>query len=456
MKIDELRKLIEEKIQRKKEIKLIKEIADELKLPLYLVGGFLRDTILSRDNKDLDFIVNGEPDKISKKVAERLRAKLIVMDKEEIVNYRVVKKGLSVDFAEVFQGDIHKDLARRDFTINSIAYSLSEKRLYDDFDGIKDLGKGIIKMVSDDTFDDDPLRMLRAIRYFTTLEGFCIENRTLSFIASIKDQINRSSSERIKEEMDKIILSGNPVNGLVLLIETKLLEILFSDKVSGRIIKLLKTQEEKENLISILKTLSELISKAFFDGTQMVELKYTPNDIKIIYYSAVISFLNSEGLKAKIEIKNIRGILKNMRFSNLEISRICKVIDGLKYFFKIFETKELEIQIRKLIHNTGRDILILMVLGNAILRALGKENYKKTIIVRTNILRVFNNEGDSIINPKKLIDGKDIIRILKCEEGKRVGKILKEIKELQIENKISTRREAIELVERIRFNSLNQ
>ena len=459
MKNNKLIKLIEEKIQRNKEIKLIKEIADELKLPLYLVGGFLRDAILSRDNIDLDFIVNGEPDKISKKAAERLRAKMIVMDKEEIVNYRVVKKGLSLDFAKVFQGNIHKDMARRDFTINSIAYSLSEKILYDDFYGLNDIEKKIIKMISDNTFDDDPLRMLRAVRYFTTLEGFSIEKRTLSFIASKNDQISRSSSERIKEEMDKIILSRNPVNGLVLLIETKLLEILFSGKGSGRAIKMLETQEKKVNLISILKTLSELIDKVFFDGSQMVELKYTSDDKKVIYYSAIISFSitgNFEKLcSLEAETKNISFALKNMRFSNLEISRICKVIGGLKYFFELFETKELEIDIRKLIHNTRKDVLILMVLGNAILRTLGKENYKKTIIVRTMILRIFNNEGDAIINLQKLIDGRDIIRILKCKEGERVGKILKKIKELQIENKISTRKEAIELVEKIRVDSLN-
>ncbi|OGL44708.1 MAG: hypothetical protein A2W05_03480 [Candidatus Schekmanbacteria bacterium RBG_16_38_10] len=455
MKIDEFKKLIEEKIHRNKEIKLIKEIADELKIPLYLVGGFLRDAILSRENVDLDFIVNGEPDKISKKVAERLRAKLIIMDKQDIINYRIVKRGMSVDFAEVFQADIHKDLARRDFTINSIAYSLSEKKLYDDFDGIGDLEKGIIKMVSDDTFDNDPLRMLRAVRYFTTLEGFYIEKKTLSLIALKKDLISRASPERIKEEMDKIILSGNPVRGMVLLIEIKILETLFFKSNSTMQIKPVNTQEEKGKLIAVLKIINELIGKTLFDGSQMIELKYSPDDLKIIYYAAIVSFLWSSFFKTEIEIKDIVSILKNMRFSNIEISRICRVIDGLKYFFELSETKELETDVRRLIHKTGRDVLILMVLGNAILRALGKENYKQTVIIRTNILRIFNKDGDSIINPKKLIDGKDIIRILKCEEGERVGKIIKEIKKLQIENKISTRREAMELVEVIDSNLLD-
>ena len=455
MKIDEFNRLIEEKIQKNKEIKLIKEIADEMKMPLYLVGGFLRDAILSRDNVDLDFIVNGEPDKISKKVAERLRAKLIIMDKQDIINYRIVKRGMSVDFAEVFQADIHKDLARRDFTINSIAYSLSEKKLYDDFDGIGDLEKRIIKMVYDGTFDDDPLRMLRAVRYFTILEGFYIEKRTLSFIASKKDLISRASPERIKEEMDKIILSGNPVRGMVLLIEIKILETLFFKSNSTMQIKPVNTQEEKGKLIAVLKIINELIGKTLFDGSQMIELKYSPDDLKIIYYAAIVSFLWSSFFKTEIEIKDIVSILKNMRFSNIEISRICRVIDGLKYFFELSETKELETDVRRLIHKTGRDVLILMVLGNAILRALGKENYKQTVIIRTNILRIFNKDGDSIINPKKLIDGKDIIRILKCEEGERVGKIIKEIKKLQIENKISTRREAMELVEVIDSNLLD-
>jgi len=459
MKIDEFTELIKGEISENKEVRVVMEIAQGIKQPLYLVGGFLRDTFLGRKNFDLDFIVKDEASSIAKKVAEKFRAKLIVMDKEHIVNYRVVKRGLCIDFAEIYQGDIHSDLGRRDFTINSIAYSFIDSRLYDDFNGLVDLEKNLIRMVSVSAFDNDPLRMLRAVRYFTTLKGFQIEKNTLDSIISKKTQIGRSSSERIKNELDKIILSDYPFNGLILLLETGLINSLFSSKGFVGIEKGLVEKEENAKTIDMLRTMDEMLSRPLFqsnypESSSGKDFQLSKEDEKILLYSAIVFSLirgSSFSLDSDIDKKNIFIALKNMRFSNTEILRICKVIENLKFLYKLIDAEDSETQIRRMIYGMGRDVIILLYLGISILKVLEEINYTKMLALGDQILAIFQKDGNSIISPRKLIDGRDVMDILRCREGEKIGRILKEIRKLQIENKIATRKEAIEFLQKIKL-----
>ena len=114
MRACEFRELIKKEISINRVIKIVKEIAEEVNQPLYLVGGFLRDAFLKRENLDLDFLVGDRALAISRRAAERFRAKLIIMDKEHIVNYRVVKKGLSMDFADIFNDKGSRKSANKD------------------------------------------------------------------------------------------------------------------------------------------------------------------------------------------------------------------------------------------------------------------------------------------------------------------------------------------------------
>ena len=462
MKIDEFKKLIKEEISRNREIKTIKEIAEGLNQPLYLVGGFLRDIFLSRKKFDLDFIVKNEALTIATKAAKIFRAKLIVMDKEHIVNYRVVKRGLSIDFSEIFKRDIHIDLARRDFTINSIAYCLDDEQLYDDFNGIKDLEGRLIRMVSRDAFDKDPLRMLRAARYFTTLKDFQIDKDTFSCIISKRELITNSSSERIKDEMDKIILSDSPLKGLALVLKTGLVESIFSGKEAAGVKIVSMKKEEKAKVIELMGAVNEIFSSPFLENKDAGDFQFNSEDKKVLFYSAIIQSLSKRGLFSdgrvmrSVNAKDILNTLKNMRFSNAEITGICKIIDNLSFLYKLIEQKNREVGIRRIIYRVGRDINILICLALAISKTLGKVDHNKMLALAEETLTVFKKCGDSIINPKKLIDGKDVMKVLKCKEGEKIGAILKKIRELQIENKITTRQEALKVLEDIRTSENNK
>ena len=488
MKIDEFKKLIKEEISKNKEIKTIKEIAEGFNQPLYLVGGFLRDIFLSRKNFDLDFIVKKEALAVAEKAAKIFRAKLITMDKKHIVNYRVVKRGLSIDFSEIFNGDIHIDLARRDFTINSIAYCLDDESLYDDFNGLRDLENRLIRMVSEDAFDRDPLRMLRAARYFTSLKDFQIDKDTLSCIISKIKLITNSSSERIKEEMDKVILSDLPMNGLALVLETGLMESVFSGKEYERVEIIPMKNEEKLKVVGLMEAVNENFSSTFLQEKDAEDFKFSNEDKKVLFYSAIILLLSRSGLfsldsdiffgftspqpshlrgedwnrissqvlgKGKARsIQDIPNTLKNMRFPNAEITGICKIISTLGFFYKLIEQENYEVGIRRIIHRIGRDINISICLALAISKTFRKADYDKMLVLAENTLSIFEKDGDSIINLEKLIDGKDVMKILKYKEGEEIGAILKKIRELQIENKITTREKALEFLEKVKLDCI--
>ena len=488
MKIDELKKLIKEKISKNKEIKTIKEIAEGFNQPLYLVGGFLRDIFLSRKNFDLDFIVKKEALAVAEKAAKIFRAKLITMDKEHIVNYRVVKRGLLIDFSEIFKGDIHIDLARRDFTINSIAYCLDDERLYDDFNGLRDLENRLIRMVSEDAFDRDPLRMLRAARYFTSLKDFQIDKDTLSCIISKRRLITNSSSERIKEEMDKVILSDLPLNGLALVLETGLMESVFSGKEYERVEIIPMKNEEKLKVAELMEAVNENFRSTFLQEKDAEDFKFSNEDKKVLFYSAIILLLSRSGLfsldsdiffsftspqpshlrgedwnrissqvlrKGKAgSIQDIPNTLKNMRFPNAEITGVCEIISNLGFFYKLIEQENYEVGIRRIIHRIGRDINILICLALAISKTFRKADYDKIQVLAEDALSIFEKDGDSIINLEKLIDGKDVMKILKYKEGEEIGAILKKIRELQIENKITTREKALEFLEKVKLDCI--
>ena len=145
-----------------------------------------------------------------------------------------------------------------------------------------------------------------------------------------------------------------------------------------------------------------------------------------------------------------------MRFSNAEITGICKIIDNLSFLYKLIEQENREVRIRRIIYRVGRDINILICLALAISKTLGKVDHNKMLALAEETLTVFKKCGDSIINPKKLIDGKDVMKVLKCKEGEKIGAILKKIRELQIENKITTRQEALKVLEDIRTSENNK
>ena len=228
-------------------IKTISEITSEANMEAYIVGGYTRDILLNRVSKDIDIVVIGSGIQLAKLVTKKLNAQLSVF--KNFGTAQVKTRDLEIEFVGarkesydrgsrkpiVEDGTLQEDQERRDFTINAMFISLQKDsfgELIDPFKGLQDLKNKILKTPLDPsiTYSDDPLRMMRAIRFASQLD-FTIEEKSLKAITSNKDRIEIVSQERITDELNKIVLSPIPSIGFELLYNTKLLHNIFPKMV---------------------------------------------------------------------------------------------------------------------------------------------------------------------------------------------------------------------------------
>ena len=224
------------------------EIGEKLKIPVYLVGGSVRDLLMNKgDYKDIDLMVEKSSAEFSKELAKVLNVNTVIAF-EKFHTYKIPYKEIEIEIAaarketyspesrkpnQVILTSVEDDLSRRDFTINAIAVSLMKNdfgEIFDPLNGIADLNKGLLITPKDPdtTFSDDPLRMLRGIRFATTLD-FTIDNKTKKSIKKQSDRIKIISYERITAEIIKILFSHKPSIGFYLLKETQLLKYVFPE-----------------------------------------------------------------------------------------------------------------------------------------------------------------------------------------------------------------------------------
>ena len=251
--------------------------AMELQRPCYLIGGFVRDKILGRTSKDADIVCVGDGIELAQAVANTFVPQLQVNFFKNFGTAQIkLPNGFEVEFVgarkesykehsrkpDVIMGTLEDDQNRRDFTINAMAISLCSNNygtLIDPFEGIKDLGSKIIRtpLDPDITFSDDPLRMMRAIRFATQL-NFVIEEKTLASIQRNKERIKIISQERITDELNKIIASKVPSIGFDLLYRTGLLEYFFPEMVSLAGVEIVEGKGHKDNFYHTLQVLDNV------------------------------------------------------------------------------------------------------------------------------------------------------------------------------------------------------
>jgi tRNA nucleotidyltransferase/poly(A) polymerase len=261
--------------------KVVSQICNEYELEAYVIGGYVRDLLLERPSKDIDIVVVGNGIELAEKAAKTLRVKQVSVFK----NYGTAHfkyKDLDIEFVgarkesyqensrnpSVKSGTIKDDQLRRDFTINALAISLQHQNfgeLIDPFNGLKDLEDGILKTPLDpiQTYIDDPLRMLRAIRFATQLE-FKIEYNSLQAILDNCERLKIISQERITDELNKIILAKEPSRGFKLLESTKLLHQFFPEMIALKGIETINGKSHKDNFYHTLEVLDN-ISKNTID-----------------------------------------------------------------------------------------------------------------------------------------------------------------------------------------------
>jgi putative nucleotidyltransferase with HDIG domain len=434
--------------------KVISNYIEEKNLEAYVVGGFVRDLLLDNPSKDIDIVVVGDGPQLANDVATILRVKKVSVFKTYgTAHFRY--KDIDVEFVgarkESYTSDSRKpitqigtlkdDQNRRDFTINALALSLHPSNfgeLIDPFDGVKDLEKGIIRtpLEPEITFSDDPLRMLRAIRFATRLD-FKIDASCLEAILKQSARIDIISKERIADELNKIILTNTPSRGFKLLQSTQLLERFFPEMTVLQGVEIIDGKSHKDNFLHTLEVLDNISLH-----TDNLWLRWSAilHDIakpptKRFDKEIGWTFHGHEDLGARMVPKifeNLKLPLDNkMKYVQKLVRLHLRPIALVKGFVT-------DSAIRRLLSEAGDDIDDLMKLCNADITSKNEfkvKKYKNNFDLVAQKLKVVE-EKDRIRNFQPPVSGKLIMTTFNLQPCTEIGIIKSTIKEAILDGQI--------------------
>ena len=421
--------------------------ADSIGRECYAVGGCVRDFFLERPSKDIDFVTVGSGIELAEIVAERLGRGRHLCVFRNFGTAQVKRRDIELEFVGarresydrnsrkpvVEDGTLEEDLSRRDFTVNALAICVNAGRfgeLIDLFGGLADMERRILRtpLDPDITFSDDPLRMMRAIRFATQLE-FTIYPETFEAIRRNAERIRIISHERVIDELMKIMQSARPSIGWDLLLKSGLLQIIFPELAAMKGVEVVKGRGHKDNFYHTLAVLDNVAAKSDNVWLRWAALMH---DIakpvtKRWDEKTGWTFHNHNFIGAKM----VPRIFRRMRLpQDAKMKYVAKLVELHMRPIALVEDEVTDSAVRRLINDAGDDLEDLMALCEADITSKNQEKVRRILenfaLVRQKMVDL--NERDHIRNFKPPVDGNEIMETFGITGGPLIGTIKSTIK----------------------------
>ena len=440
----------------------ISEVADQLGVDCYVVGGYVRDIFLQRPSNDIDVVVVGSGIEVASALKQRLGKKAHLSVFRNFGTAQVKFKNTEVEFVGarkesynhdsrkpiVEDGTLEDDQNRRDFTINAMAICLNANRfgeLVDPFYGIEDLEDGIIRtpLDPDITFSDDPLRMLRCIRFATQLR-FLIDDETFDALDRNAERIKIISGERIKDELNKIMMTPTPSRGFVDLHRCGLLRLILPELTAMDIVETTNGRSHKNNFYHTLEVLDNICKHTDNLWLRWAALLHDVGKPRSKRWDPAIgwTFHNHNIIGAKMVPQIFRRLSLPL---DMKMKYVQKLVDLHMRPIVIADDVVTDSAVRRLMNDAGDDIDDLICLceaditsKNEIRKKMFLENFR---MVREKLADLKEKDYKRLLQP--VIDGNEIMEMFHLKPSREVGELKKVLKDAVLDNRVENEREPL-------------
>ena len=440
----------------------IGDVADRIGVDCYVVGGYVRDLFLERPSSDIDVVVIGSGIKVAEALKESLGRGAHLSVFRNFGTAQVKYRGLEVEFVgarkesyshdsrkpHVEDGTLEDDQNRRDFTINAMAVCLNKARfgeLVDPFDGIYDLEDGIIRtpLDPDITFSDDPLRMMRCVRFSAQLKFF-IDEETFDALGRNAERIKIVSGERIADELNKIMKTDQPSRGFVELHRCGLLQLIIPELAALDIVETRNGKAHKNNFYHTLEVVDNVAKRSDNLWLRWAALFHDVGKTRSKRWEPAIgwTFHNHNYVGAKM----IPAIFRRMKLPmDAKMKYVEKMVDLHMRPIVIADEEVTDSAVRRLLNDAGDDIDDLMMLCEADITSKNEVRKKRFLenfrMVREKLTDLKERDYKRLLQP--VIDGNEIMQIFNLQPSREVGVLKQYLKDAVLDNRVANEREPL-------------